>query len=39
MFRLGINYNNEPEIFRKGSILYRDVGGTYSLGDARANES
>ncbi|KAF2017659.1 Thg1-domain-containing protein [Aaosphaeria arxii CBS 175.79] len=22
--RFGINYNNEPEIFRKGSVLYRD---------------
>ena len=25
MFRLGINYNNEPDIYRKGSMLYRDV--------------
>lgn len=25
MFGLGINYNNEPQIFRKGSVLYRDV--------------
>ena len=24
--RFGINYNNEPEIFKKGSVLYRDVG-------------
>lgn len=24
--RFGINYNNEPEVFKKGSILYRDVG-------------
>lgn len=23
--RFGINYNNEPEIFKKGSVLYRDV--------------
>jgi hypothetical protein len=23
--RFGINYNKEPEIFRKGSVLYRDV--------------
>lgn len=23
--RFGINYNNEPEIFRKGSLLYREV--------------
>ncbi|CAI6339880.1 unnamed protein product [Periconia digitata] len=22
--RFGINYNNEPEIFKKGSVLYRD---------------
>ena len=21
----GINYNNEPECFRKGTIMYRDV--------------
>ncbi|KAF2268382.1 Thg1-domain-containing protein [Lojkania enalia] len=24
--RFGINYNNEPEIFKKGSVLYRDFG-------------
>lgn len=23
--RFGINYNNEPEIFKKGTVLYRDV--------------
>ena len=23
--RFAVNYNNEPEIFRKGSVLYRDV--------------
>lgn len=23
--RFGINYNDEPEMFRKGSVLYRDV--------------
>jgi tRNA(His) 5'-end guanylyltransferase len=23
--RFGINYNNEPDIFKKGSVLYRDV--------------
>lgn len=23
--RFGINYNNEPAIFKKGSVLYRDV--------------
>lgn len=21
-----INYNNEPEMFRKGSVVFRDVG-------------
>ncbi|KAL9104170.1 MAG: hypothetical protein Q9163_000869 [Psora crenata] len=24
--RFGINYNNEPEMYRKGSMLYRDYG-------------
>lgn len=23
--RFGINYNNEPELYRKGSVAYRDV--------------
>ena len=23
--QFGINYNNEPAIFKKGSVLYRDV--------------
>lgn len=23
--QFGINYNNEPECFKKGTILYRDV--------------
>lgn len=23
--RFGINYNNEPEIFKKGSVIHRDV--------------
>lgn len=23
--RFGINYNNEPEMFRKGSVIFRDV--------------
>lgn len=23
--RFGINYNNEPEIFKKGSVVFRDV--------------
>lgn len=26
----GINYNNEPECFKKGSVLYRDVSYTTS---------
>ncbi|KAF2235518.1 putative tRNAHis guanylyltransferase Thg1 [Viridothelium virens] len=26
--RFGINYNNEPEIFKKGSVLYRDYANT-----------
>lgn len=24
--RFGINYNNEPEMYRKGSVVYRDYG-------------
>ena len=24
--RYHINYNNEPEIFKKGSVVYRNVG-------------
>ena len=24
--RFGINYNNEPEIYKKGSVVYRQVG-------------
>lgn len=24
--RFGINYNNEPEMFKKGSVVYRQVG-------------
>lgn len=24
--RFHINYNNEPEMFRKGSVIFRDVG-------------
>lgn len=27
----GINYNNEPECFKKGSVLYRDVSYSHSL--------
>lgn len=23
--RFGINYNNEPEMFKKGSVVYRQV--------------
>lgn len=23
--RFGVNYNNEPEIFKKGSVIFRDV--------------
>ena len=23
--RFGINYNNEPEIYKKGSVIFRDV--------------
>lgn len=23
--RFGINYNNEPEIYKKGSVVFRDV--------------
>ncbi|KAL1644034.1 tRNA-His guanylyltransferase [Didymella pomorum] len=32
----GINYNNEPECFKKGTILYRDVD---DLRDSRLGES
>jgi tRNA(His) 5'-end guanylyltransferase len=28
----GLNYNNEPECFKKGTVLYRDVS------DARYNQ-
>lgn len=24
--KFGINYNNEPEIYKKGSVIFRDVG-------------
>jgi len=27
--RFGINYNNEPDIFKKGSVLYRDVSSAF----------
>lgn len=23
--RFGINYNNEPEVYKKGSVLFREV--------------
>jgi len=23
--RFGINYNNEPEVYKKGTVIYRDV--------------
>lgn len=23
--RFGINYNNEPEMYKKGSVIFRDV--------------
>lgn len=26
--KFGINYNNEPEIYKKGSVIFRDVGAT-----------
>ena len=26
--RFGINYNNEDEMFKKGSIVFREVGGS-----------
>jgi tRNA(His) guanylyltransferase len=29
--RFGINYNNEPDIFKKGSVLYRDVRLVYTF--------
>jgi tRNA(His) 5'-end guanylyltransferase len=25
MFQLGVNYNNEPEMYKKGTVLYRNV--------------
>jgi tRNA(His) 5'-end guanylyltransferase len=27
----GINYNNEPECFKKGTVLYRDVRNTSAI--------
>lgn len=30
----GINYNNEPECFRKGTVLYRDVSRAIGWGNA-----
>lgn len=29
--RFGINYNHEEEIFRKGSVVFREVGGRENL--------
>ncbi|PVH93763.1 Thg1-domain-containing protein [Periconia macrospinosa] len=29
--RFGINYNNEPEIFKKGTVLYRDLSPASTL--------
>lgn len=29
--RFGINYNNEPEIFKKGSVIFRDVSFRLSI--------
>lgn len=39
--RFHINYNNEPEMFRKGSVVFRDVSatGVLSLGDALTVDS
>lgn len=28
--RCGINYNNEPEIYRKGTVIVREYGGTFT---------
>ena len=28
--RFGINYNNEPEVYKKGTVIYRDVCVTLS---------
>lgn len=33
--RFGINYNNEDEMFKKGSVLYRQVGEQNALYDCR----
>lgn len=29
--RFGMNYNNEPDIYKKGSIVFRDVSGPRSM--------
>lgn len=29
--RFGINYNNEPEMYKKGSVVFRDVYAMYAL--------
>lgn len=36
--RLGINYSNEAEQFRKGSVVYRHVSLPCSLPILKANE-
>jgi tRNA(His) guanylyltransferase len=28
LFSFGINYNNEPDIYKKGSVVFRDVRST-----------
>lgn len=30
--RFGMNYNNEPDIYKKGSIVFRDVSGPHISG-------
>jgi tRNA(His) guanylyltransferase len=38
--RFGINYNNEPEMYRKGSVVYRDYGvGKGSDGGSRKQDT
>lgn len=32
--KFGINYNNEPEMYKKGTILIRDMAGSSSSEDA-----
>jgi tRNA(His) 5'-end guanylyltransferase len=35
--RFGVNYNNELEIYKKGSVLYRQVWAFYSYVSVRSN--